>query len=140
MAQIKIAGTILESVVDGPGLRYTVFTQGCPHDCKGCHNPQTHDFKGGYLVNIDDLFVEMMSDPLIKGVTFSGGEPFEQSAPLAEFAAKVHSVDKDVIAYIGYIYEQLLNKSKENPSIMDLLKETDILIDGPFIFKQRNLE
>ena len=83
MARLRIAGVVPESVVDGPGFRYTVFTQGCRHNCKGCHNPQTHDFNGGYLVDTDDLFNEMMEDPLIRGMTFSGGDPFEQPVPLA---------------------------------------------------------
>lgn len=139
MAQIRIAGIVAESVVDGPGLRYTVFTQGCRHDCKGCHNPHTHDFEGGYSVDTDDLFAEMMADPLIKGMTFSGGDPFEQPAPLAELAAKVHAAGRDIISYTGYTYEQLLDKAAENPSIMDLLKETDVLIDGPFVLEERNL-
>ena len=60
MAKLRIAGIVPESVVDGPGFRYTVFTQGCRHNCKGCHNPQTHDFNGGYIVDTDDLFAEMM--------------------------------------------------------------------------------
>lgn len=139
MAQIRIAGVVPESVVDGPGFRYTIFTQGCSHNCQGCHNPQTHDFNGGYLVDTDELFIEMMSDPLIKGMTFSGGDPFEQPEPLAELASKVHSAGKDIICYTGYTYEQLLDKSSENPSVMDLLKETDVLIDGPFVLEERDL-
>lgn len=140
MAQIRIAGVVPESVVDGPGFRYTIFTQGCSHNCKGCHNPQTHDFDGGYLADTDDLFSEMMSDPLIRGMTFSGGDPFEQPASLAELAVKVHAAGKDIICYTGYTYEQLIEKSAEDHSIMDLLRETDVLIDGPFILEQRNLE
>lgn len=139
MAQIKIAGIVPESVVDGPGFRYTIFTQGCKHNCKGCHNPQTHDFNGGYFADTDELFSEMMSDPLIKGLTFSGGDPFEQSAPLAELAAKSHAAGKDIICYTGYTYEQLIEKSVDDPSIMALLKEIDVLIDGPFILEERDL-
>ncbi len=140
MAQVRIAGIVEESVVDGPGFRYTIFTQGCRHNCAGCHNPQTHDFNGGYMADTDELFAEMMSNPLIKGITLSGGDPFEQPEPLAELAAKSHAAGKDVITYTGYTYEQLLSIAVENPAIMDLLKETDTLIDGPFILEQRNLE
>ena len=140
MAKLKIAGIVPESVVDGPGIRYTVFTQGCRHHCPGCQNPQTHDFNGGYPVDTDDLFDEMMRDPLVKGMTFSGGDPFEQPAPLAELAAKVHAAGRDVIAYTGYTYEQLLAKAEENPAIMALLRETDVLIDGPFVNSLLNLE
>lgn len=140
MAKLRVAGIVAESVVDGPGIRYAIFTQGCRHDCKGCQNPQTHDFEGGYVVDTDDLFDEMMADPLIKGVTFSGGEPFEQPAPLAELAAKVHAAGRDVIAYTGYTYEQLLAKEAAEPAVMALLRETDVLIDGRFVLEQLDLE
>lgn len=140
MSKLRVAGIVPESVVDGPGIRYVIFTQGCRHNCRGCQNPQTHDFEGGYPVDTDDLFNEMMVDPLIKGVTLSGGDPFEQPAPLAELAAKVHAAGRDVIAYTGYTYEQLLTKGAEEPTIMALLRHTDILIDGPFVKEQLDLE
>lgn len=140
MSRLRVAGIVTESVVDGPGVRYTIFTQGCRHGCKGCHNPQTHDFEGGYFADTDDLFDEMMLDPLVRGVTLSGGEPFEQPKPLAELAAKVQAAGRNVIAYSGYTYEQLLDKSDKEPAIMDLLKNTDILIDGRFVQEQLNLE
>lgn len=140
MAQIRVAGIVPESVVDGPGIRYTVFTQGCRHNCPGCHNPQTHDFAGGYLADTDDLLAEMLEDPLIRGMTFSGGDPFEQPAPLADLAAKAHAAGKDIMVYTGYTYEQLLARADAEPAVMALLRQTDILIDGPFILAQRNLE
>lgn len=140
MAKLRIAGIVPESVVDGPGFRYTVFTQGCRHNCNGCHNPQTHDFNGGYLVDTDDLFSEMMEDPLIKGMTFSGGDPFEQPAPLAELAEKAHAAGKDIIVYSGYTFEQLRERAKSDPATDALLRQTDVLIDGPFILEQLNLE
>ena len=140
MAKLRVAGIIPESVVDGPGFRYTVFTQGCRHNCKGCHNPQTHDFSGGYDVDTDDLLAEMLEDPLIRGMTFSGGDPFEQPAPLADLARKAHEAGKDVMVYTGYTYEQLLARAQEDPATDALLRQTDILIDGPFILERRNVE
>ena len=140
MARLKIAGIVPESVVDGPGFRYTIFTQGCRHNCKGCHNPQTHDFNGGYFVDTDDLFNEMMEDPLITGMTFSGGDPFEQPAPLAGLALRAHAAGKNIMVYTGYTFEQLIEKSKTDPATDALLRQTDVLIDGPFILEQRNLE
>ena len=140
MAQLRIAGIVPASVVDGPGFRYTVFTQGCRHNCRGCHNPQTHDFNGGYYVDTDDLFNEMMSDPLIKGMTFSGGDPFEQPAPLAELAKKARAAGKDIIVYTGYTFEQLLSRAESDPDTDALLKQTDVLIDGPFVLEKLNLE
>lgn len=88
---LRIAGVEEESIVDGPGFRYAIFTQGCPHHCPGCQNPQTHPFDGGRPVDIGELFAAVCEDPLLKGVTFSGGEPFCQPAPLAELARRVHA-------------------------------------------------
>ena len=79
MTKIRLAGTVGDSITDGPGIRYTIFVQGCPHNCPGCHNPQTHDFGGGKDVDIDDLLEEGMRNPLLCGVTFSGGEPMCQA-------------------------------------------------------------
>ena len=140
MSKLRIAGVVQESVVDGPGFRYTVFTQGCRHNCKGCHNPQTHDFDGGYLADTDDIFSEMAENPLIKGMTFSGGDPFEQPGPLAELAEKAHAIGKDIMVYTGYTFEQLLERAKTDSATDALLRQTDILIDGPFVLEQLNYE
>ena len=73
-SKLRISGIVPESIVDGPGIRFTVFTQGCPHHCPGCHNPQTHAFDGGRLVDVADLAAQVEENPLLTGVTFSGGE------------------------------------------------------------------
>ena len=73
---LRVAGTVAESIVDGPGLRYTVFVQGCPHGCPGCHNPQTHDFAGGTEMTVQALLDDIARFPHLKGITLSGGEPF----------------------------------------------------------------
>ena len=135
---VSLAGIVPESIVDGRGIRYAVFVQGCPHHCPGCHNPQTHPFSGGTPRTVEEIFTEFQQDPLLKGITFSGGEPFCQPAPLAELARLVHSMGKDVTTYTGYTYEQLLEKHE--PEIDALLAETDVLIDGPFIEGQKDLE
>lgn len=139
MAKIRLAGVIRESIVDGPGIRFTVFTQGCPHKCKGCHNPQTHDFNGGYFTDTDVIFEELKKDPLLQGVTFSGGEPFMQPRPLLELAKKAHSIGLNVMAYTGFLYETLKKQAESDPYIDLLLKEVDILVDGPFIQEQKTL-
>lgn len=136
--ELRIAGVVKESIVDGRGIRYTVFTQGCPHHCPGCHNPQTHDFHGGKTVEVGELFEEFQKNPMLKGMTFSGGEPFCQPAPLAELAKLVHGMGKDVTVFSGWTYEQLLEK--HDPQVDALLQETDVLIDGPFLEEQKNLE
>lgn len=136
--ELTIAGVIKESIVDGPGIRYTVFTQGCPHHCPGCHNPQTWAFEGGQPTTPQALFEDFQKDPILKGITFSGGEPFCQAEALAELAQLVHSVGKDVVCYTGWTYEQLLEK--HDPAVDALLAQVDLLIDGPFVLEQRNLE
>ena len=136
--EIRLSGIVEERIVDGKGIRFVVFTQGCPHNCKGCHNPQTHDFKGGYMEDTDKLFEMFQEDPILKGITFSGGEPFMQPKPLTELAKKVHSVRKDVTCYSGFTFEEILNS--ENEDRVELLKNIDVLIDGKFILEQRNLE
>lgn len=136
--EIRLSGIVEESIVDGKGIRFVVFTQGCPHNCKGCHNPQTHDFKGGYMEDTDKLFEMFQEDPILKGITFSGGEPFMQPKPLTELAKKVHLVRKDVTCYSGFTFEEILNS--ENEDRVELLKNIDVLIDGKFILEQRNLE
>ena len=136
--KLKVSGIVKESIVDGKGIRYTVFTQGCPHHCPGCHNPQTHPFEGGTEMEISEIFEDFQKNPLLKGITLSGGEPFCQPAPLAELARLVHGAGKDVTVFTGYTYEQLLEK--QDPEIDALLGETDVLIDGPFLEDQKNLE
>lgn len=137
-SNLRISGIIQESIVDGPGFRYVIFTQGCPHHCPGCHNPQTHDFSGGKIVEIDQLFKEICENPLLSGVTFSGGEPFCQPRPLYELACEVKKHGKNVMVYTGYTLEQL--EAMEDPWVKKLLEELDILVDGPYKQEERNLE
>lgn len=141
--QLKIAGFAQDSIVDGPGIRFTVFTQGCPHNCPGCHNPQTHDFNGGSICDTDEIYEKVISNTMLDGITLSGGEPFCQCKPLAELARKIHEFKGfplNVIAYTGYTYEYLIENANDENGYMDLLKEVDFLIDGPFILEQRSLE
>ena len=139
MAAIRLAGIIQESIVDGPGMRYVVFTQGCPHHCPGCHNPETHDPNGGYLGDTDTLLAEFREDPMLSGITLSGGDPFLQAPPLAELAGAVRALNKTVITYTGYTIEYLMDHLDEHPGWRELLENTDILIDGPYVESRRNL-
>lgn len=137
--EIKIAGTVSESIVDGVGFRYTIFTQGCPHNCPGCHNPQTHDFEGGRLVDTDDLFNECIEDPLNKGVTFSGGEPFCQPEPLYELGRRFKERGMSLWCYSGWTWEELLKKAETDDAVSKLLSIVDVLVDGRFILERRTL-
>ncbi len=136
---LRINAIVAESIVDGPGIRYVIFVQGCPHHCEGCHNPYTHDFLAGFIVDEDEIIYEISKNTLLSGVTFSGGEPFCQSAPLARIAQNVHEMGLDVMIYSGYTLEQLRRKSKEDTDVAALLDQTDILVDGPFILAERDL-
>ena len=135
--ELRISGVEPESIVDGPGFRYAVFTQGCPHDCPGSHNPQTHPFGGGRVADIRTLFGEICENPLLQGVTFSGGEPFCQPAPLAELGRMAHGRGLDVVTFTGYLYEQLAEN--RDPAVAALLAQTDVLIDGPFVQAEKDL-
>lgn len=129
---LRIAGVVKESTVDGPGFRYVIFTQGCPHKCEGCHNPETHDFNGGKLVPIDKIVQDIKKNPLLAGVTISGGDPLMQAGQVAKLIDKL---DKKltVMVYTGFTYEYLLKNSDNNNKYMDLLERTDILMDGKFV-------
>jgi anaerobic ribonucleoside-triphosphate reductase activating protein len=137
--KLRISGTIGDSIVDGPGLRYVIFTQGCPHHCKGCQNPQTHDLEGGYLADWETILAPLRENPLVFGVTFSGGEPFVQPEPLARLGREVKRLGKHLMIYTGYTYEQLLCLGKEQPAVEELLELADLLVDGPYVEKQRDL-
>jgi len=139
-SKLRISGIIEESIVDGPGLRFTVFTQGCPHGCLGCHNPQTHDFDGGYDMDINEIFGQFQANPLLSGITFSGGEPFCQPEPLYHLGEKVKALGKTIVLFSGYTLEQLLEMSQKELYVKQLLSIGDILIDGPYVEALKDLE
>lgn len=135
--EIRIAGTVDDSIVDGDGLRFAIFVQGCPRCCPGCQNPETQDFGGGHLTTTAALLAEIEKNPLLTGVTFSGGEPFAQPAPLAELARACHARGLDVWSYTGYTLEAL--RHKHDQEIDALLAEVDVLVDGDYREKERDL-
>lgn len=138
--KIRMSGVVEESIVDGPGIRYTVFVQGCPHHCEGCHNPQTHDFDSGYEDDTDNIYSKIMENPLLDGVTFSGGEPFCQAKPLAELGAKIKAAGLGVMSYSGYTIEQLLKGANEENGWLELLNTIDYLVDGKFVLALKSYE
>ncbi len=138
---LRLAGVVRESIVDGPGLRFVIFCQGCPHDCPGCHNPDTHDFHGGYDCAFEKILGAIEEDPLLDGVTFSGGEPFSQAAACSALG---HAIRRrfpklTIFTYSGYTFEQLLGMAAEDPAVDDLLRLTDMLVDGPYVAARRDL-
>ena len=134
---LDLAGLVSDSIVDGPGIRVTVFCQGCPHHCPGCHNPETWEFGCGTPMEEEDIFAIVRSNPLCRGVTFSGGEPFAQAEGYAKLAAMLQAAGYEVASYSGYTFEQLLQGT---PAQKKLLETIDVLIDGPFIQAEKSLE
>ncbi len=134
----RLAGTVAESITDGPGIRFVVFTQGCPHGCPGCHNQETHDFFGGTEISVDDIFKTIQRDPLLSGITISGGEPMCQAQAMAELASRAQSSGLEVAVYTGYTFEQLVAENDEGRT--RLLSFADVLVDGLFVLAQRSLE
>lgn len=135
--KIRIAGKVDDSIVDGPGIRYTIFFQGCPHHCPGCHNPETHDFNGGHFEEIEDIINEIKKNPLLLGVTISGGEPFFQKEELLTLVKEIRKTNLNIMVYTGYTFENLINSDSITKEI---LSNIDYLVDGPFILKERDLE
>lgn len=136
--RISLSGVTGDSIVDGPGLRLTIFTQGCLHHCPGCHNPQTHDPDGGSWADTDDILAAAAENPLLDGITLSGGDPFLQPVPCLALAEGAHKIGLNVWTYTGYTWEALLEENDAEK--LALLKETDVLVDGPFLLAERSLE
>ncbi len=142
---IRIAGIEQESIVDGPGLRYTIFTQGCRHHCPGCHNPHTHDFDGGYFKSMFEIKDEILSNPLLAGVTISGGDPIEQYEGillLTTYLKNMAPQVKSIMMYTGYTYEELVNIEDDHKRdiVRLLLKNLEVLVDGRYDEKLKSMD
>lgn len=133
---MKVMNILHDSVVDGDGLRTVVFFAGCPHFCKGCHNPQSWNINNGKDMTLDEVVTEVLSNPLTD-VTLSGGEPFFQAQEVSALAKALKQYRKNIWTYTGYTLEQL--RASADPSIHKLLRYCDVLVDGPFILKERDL-
>ena len=134
---IRVCGIEPESIVDGPGFRYVLFVQGCPHRCPGCHNPESHDFDGGQDMTVREVYDQIMSNPHLRGVTFSGGEPFCQVPALLELGRAVKEAGLSLMSYTGYTLEELKGRhDTDTDSLLDML---DILVDGRYVESLRNL-
>ena len=132
MTTLRMYGTAPESIVDGPGLRFSVFVQGCTHHCPGCHNPESQPSDGGYLCEPADIVHEIHKNKLIHGVTLTGGEPFEQVEGVFELAQLLKAEGYDLWIYSGYLFEDLM-AGHPHEKAPDLLALCDVLVDGPFV-------
>lgn len=135
---LRLSGLIEESISNGPGLRMVIFAQGCKHHCKGCHNPQSHDFSGGYKATIGDLLDMIDENPLLDGITFSGGDPVEQAHGFGLLAQQIQLKGLHVTTYTGYTFEALMSKKQTDADLFRLLQHTDLLVDGPFQLAHQN--
>jgi anaerobic ribonucleoside-triphosphate reductase activating protein len=129
---IRLSGIIHESLVNGPGIRRVFFSQGCKHNCKECFNPETHSFDGGELRDMDELIEDLRSNPIISGVTFSGGDPFEQADKFSYMAQKIKALGLNIWCYTGYKFEYIVNNLKDNEAWNKLINNIDVLVDGRF--------
>ena len=136
---IRLFGVVRESIVDGPDLRFVIFVQGCPHHCPGCHNPDSHDPAGGYVSSTARLWNAIRENPLLQGVTFSGGEPFLWGEELSEIGSAAREAGLNIMTYTGFTYERLLERAESESGIKKLLSVTNYLVDGPFLLAERDL-
>ena len=137
---VRIFGFADDSIVDGPGLRFSVFVQGCRHNCEGCHNPDSHDVNGGTVYKVDDIKKMIDENPLIDGITLSGGEPFLQAKPLTALAKYAREKELNVMTYTGYTFEVLVDGANEENGWRGLLENSDLLVDGRFEIDKRSLD
>lgn len=133
---LRLAALTQDSAVDGPGLRLAVFAQGCPHACPGCHNPKTHDPDGGYDTTVGAVLREVQRNPLLSGVTLSGGEPFLQPEQMTALAQAAKSMGLSIWVYSGWLFEELLERTEARA----LLESCDVLVDGPYIKAQKSYD
>ena len=129
---IRVAGLVNESIVDGPGFRFAIFTQGCPHACPGCHNPQTHDFAGGQEMDTEEIIARFRADPLLDGITLTGGDPFCQPAACAVLARAARESGLNVWAIRAIFTKKCWPIRPCAPA-----GGVDVLIDGPFLLAER---
>lgn len=132
--KIRIAGIVPESFVDGEGIRFVIFFQGCKKNCPSCHNPETHSLNGGKLLDTEEIINQIKKNPLLAGITLSGGEPLLQISAAAELARAAKNLGLNVWCYTGYKLEEI------PPEAENFLANVDVLVDGEYVDELRNLE
>jgi anaerobic ribonucleoside-triphosphate reductase activating protein len=130
--KIRLAAILPESLVNGTGIRRVLFAQGCPHKCEGCFSPHTHSYTEGVLMDMDEIIEDIRKNPLLRGVTFSGGDPWEQADKFAYIAKAVKSFGLNVWCYTGYTFEYILDHQHIRKGWHDLLQYVDVIVDGKF--------
>ena len=130
--RIRLAAILHESLVNGTGIRRVLFAQGCPHNCEGCFSTHTHSYNDGAFMDMDAIIKDIRNNPLLRGVTFSGGEPWEQAEKFVYIAKAVKSFGLNVWCYTGYTFEYILNNQYKREGWNELLQYVDVLVDGRF--------
>ena len=125
-------------ISNGPGVRVSIFMQGCTFNCKNCFNPETHDFNGGELMDMNELINDAISNPIINGITFSGGDPLEQAESFSYMAKEFKRKGLNIWCYTGYTFEQILEKMKKDKDLKELISNVDVLVDGKFEMNNKN--
>lgn len=139
--KIRLASELqTDSIVDGEGIRTVIWTQGCPHHCPGCHNPETFSFAGGFEVEVQDIIKQISELEIQDGITFSGGDPFVQSEECAEIAKAAKKLGLSTWAYTGYTFDELLIKRQENKGIEEFMNNLDVIIDGRFVLEEKSYD
>ncbi|MBQ8700106.1 MAG: anaerobic ribonucleoside-triphosphate reductase activating protein [Acidaminococcaceae bacterium] len=134
MSTVRISGSKKHSSVNGPGVRYVLFFQGCPHHCPGCQNPETHDPVGGTERNVADVIQEILQTKYLDGLTFSGGDPLLQPEAVIEIARAAKNAGLNIWLYTGWTFEQI-QKGAAGEKAKEALTQLDVLVDGPFVEK-----
>lgn len=147
MINIANNGIIEESSLDGEGVRLVIFTQGCSHHCKGCHNPSTWEFNDKNKISDNEILDMVHSNPLLDGITLSGGDPFFQAKNCISLCKTIKKEELTVWAYTGFVFDEFIKfknniecDDRINKDMINLLKYVDVVVDGPFILEQRTLD
>lgn len=139
---MNISGIVHESLVDGLGIRTTIFISGCKHNCKGCQNPEVQNFNNGkeFTLDIQRYIVnQIKNNPLIQGITLSGGDPMFSAEDICEFLklAKGELVNINIWCYTGFTFEEII--ASKDIHMMELLKMCDVIVDGKFIEEEKDI-
>ena len=139
--QIRLASELTyDSIVDGEGIRTVIWTQGCIHNCPGCHNPKTHSFTDGFLVDVKFVCDEIDAIEFQDGITLSGGDPMCQVDACLEIAKFCQNKGLNVWCYTGYKIEDLLKRSLKEKKLKEFLENIDVLVDSPFIMELKSYD
>ncbi len=130
-ARLRLAQVVPCTEAEGPGRRFAVWVQGCPLRCPGCCNPEMLPFEGGRIVDVEDLAGQVLRTEGVEGITLLGGEPLAQAAGAAALARRVRAAGRSVMVFSGFTLEEI--HARSDPAALDLLAETDILVDGPYL-------